>query len=70
MNPEKQNPEKQNSEKQNPEKQNPVNNPVDDRNNRREALIGVGKFAAYAAPFTLLSRNAKAATGSGPAKHR
>jgi hypothetical protein len=54
----------------NPEQQKPDtgNNPVNDLKNRREALIGVGKFAAYAAPFTLLALNAKAATGSGPAK--
>ena len=61
-----------NTEKQNPEEQNPgaVNNPVDDRKNRREALIGVGKFAAYAAPFTLLAltNKAEAATGHGPPK--
>jgi hypothetical protein len=55
----------------NPERQNPdtENKPVDERN-RREALIGVGKFAAYAAPFTLLAltNKADAATGHGPPK--
>jgi hypothetical protein len=56
----------------NPEKQSPskANSPVDEGKSRREALIGVGKFAAYAAPFTLLALNAKAATVSGPPKHR
>jgi hypothetical protein len=56
----------------NPEKQTPgtVNSPIDEGKSRREALIGVGKFAAYAAPFTLLALNAKAATASGPPKHR
>jgi len=56
----------------NPEQQKPDtgDKPVDELKNRREALIGVGKFAAYAAPFTVLALNAKAATASGPAKHR
>ena len=56
----------------NPELQNSGagDNPVDERKNRREALIGVGKFAAYAAPFTLLAltNKADAATGHGPPK--
>jgi hypothetical protein len=55
-----------------PEKQNPAagNEPVDEKN-RRQALIDVGKFAAYAAPFTVLAltNKAEAATGHGPAKH-
>jgi hypothetical protein len=58
----------------NPERQNPgaEDNPVDERKNRREALIGVGKFAAYAAPFTLLAltNKADAATGHGGPKGR
>jgi hypothetical protein len=39
---------------------------------RREALRKLGKFSAYAAPFTVLafSKKAAAATGSGPVKHR
>jgi hypothetical protein len=57
----------------NPEKQNPnqeklgAGDPVD----RRKTLIRVGKFAAYAAPFTVLalSKKAEAATGHGPGKH-
>ena len=38
---------------------------------RREALIRAGKFAAYAAPFTVLAltNKAEAATGHGPGKH-
>ncbi len=37
---------------------------------RREALRRMGKFAAYAAPFTLLAltNKAEAATGHGPGK--
>jgi hypothetical protein len=39
-------------------------------NNRREAVRKLGKFAAYAAPFTVLafSKKASAATGTGPGK--
>ena len=39
---------------------------------RREALRKLGKFSAYAAPFTVLAftKKAAAATGSGPVKHR
>ena len=38
---------------------------------RRELLEKFGKFAAYAAPFTVLafSKKADAATGTGPGKH-
>jgi hypothetical protein len=38
---------------------------------RREALLKVGKLAAYAAPFTVLAltNKAEAATGHGPGKH-
>jgi hypothetical protein len=54
------------------EKQNSVaaNDPVDERKDRRQALIDVGKFAAYAAPFTVLAltNKAEAATGHGPGK--
>lgn len=37
---------------------------------RRDALLKLGKFAAYAAPFTVLAltNKAKAATGHGPGK--
>jgi hypothetical protein len=51
-----------------PEKQNPNPENVEDR---RKTLIQVGKFAAYAAPFTVLalSKKAEAATGHGPGKH-
>jgi hypothetical protein len=57
----------------NPEKQNPNTENVDagDRSDRRKALLNAGKFAAYAAPFTLfaLTNKAEAATGHGPGKH-
>jgi hypothetical protein len=57
----------------NPEKQNSgVGNPkAVDRPDRREALLKAGKFAAYAAPFTLLAltKKADAASGHGPGKH-
>ena len=37
---------------------------------RREALLKMGKYAAYAAPFTVLAltNKAEAATGHGPGK--
>ncbi len=38
--------------------------------NRRELVAKLGKFAIYAAPFTVAALNAKAAgIGSGPRKH-
>lgn len=39
-------------------------------NDRREAVRKLGKFAAYAAPFTVMafSKKASAATGHGPVK--
>jgi len=48
------------------------NNPDVERTDRRKALIEAGKFAAYAAPFTVLAltNKADAATGHGPAKVR
>jgi hypothetical protein len=57
------NPEKQNS--------NPENVEAGEANDRRRTLIKVGKFAAYAAPFTVfaLTKKAEAATGHGPGKH-
>ncbi len=38
---------------------------------RREMLEKFGKFAVYAAPFTVLAfaKKADAATGTGPGKH-
>jgi hypothetical protein len=36
---------------------------------RRDLARKLGKFAAYAAPFTVLALTASAATGSGPGKH-
>jgi hypothetical protein len=57
----------------NPEKQNSGvgDTKAADRPDRREALLKAGKFAAYAAPFTLLAltKKADAATGHGPGKH-
>lgn len=43
---------------------------ADKTTERREALLKLGKYAAYAAPFTVLalSNKAKAATGHGPGK--
>ena len=37
---------------------------------RREALLKMGRYAAYAAPFTVLAltNKAEAATGHGPGK--
>jgi hypothetical protein len=39
-----------------------------DADNRRDAVRKLGRFAAYAAPFTVLAltKKADAATGSGP----
>ena len=55
-------------EKQNP---NPENVEAGEATDRRKTLIKVGKFAAYAAPFTVfaLTKKAEAATGHGPGKH-
>jgi hypothetical protein len=42
-----------------------------EKNDRRDALKKLGKYSAYAAPFTLLalSKKASAATGHGPGRH-
>jgi hypothetical protein len=57
----------------NPEKQNhgAENAEAVDHTDRRKVLLNVGKFAAYAAPFTImaLTNKAEAATGHGPGKH-
>jgi hypothetical protein len=50
------------------------NNPVEkteeaELENRRDVARKLGKFAAYAAPFTVLALNAKAGTSSGPGPH-
>jgi hypothetical protein len=48
------------------------NEPVENaKSDRREAMQKLGRFAAYAAPFTVLAltKKADAATGHGPAKH-
>jgi hypothetical protein len=37
--------------------------------NRRDLVTKLGKFAIYAAPFTVMALNSQAATGSGPRKH-
>jgi hypothetical protein len=49
----------------------PDNVEADEGTDRREALVKAGKFAAYAAPFTVLAltNKAEAATGHGPGKH-
>jgi len=36
---------------------------------RREAIQKLGRFAMYAAPFTVLALSAKGATGSSGAPH-
>jgi hypothetical protein len=56
------------TEKHNPGGENEV---AGERTDRREALIKAGKFAVYAAPFTVLAltNKAEAATGHGPGKH-
>ena len=36
---------------------------------RRDAVRKLGRFAAYAAPFTVLALNSKAGTSSGPGPH-
>lgn len=36
---------------------------------RRDIARRLGKFAAYAAPFTVLAFTSKAATSSGPGPH-
>ncbi len=41
-----------------------------EKHNRRELVTKLGKFAAYAAPFTVMALNSKAATASGPHKHK
>lgn len=35
---------------------------------RRELATKLGKFAIYAAPFTIMAMNSQAKTGSGPVK--
>lgn len=37
-----------------------------EKQNRRELVTKLGKFAAYAAPFTVMALNSKAGTSSGP----
>ena len=37
--------------------------------NRRELVTKLGKYAIYAAPFTVMALNSKAATSSGPGPH-
>jgi hypothetical protein len=52
--------------------QNKNNEPAENvRPDRREAMQKLGRFAAYAAPFTILAmtKKADAATGHGPGKH-
>jgi hypothetical protein len=42
-----------------------------DKSDRRDVMRKLGRFAAYAAPFTVLAmtKKADAATGHGPARH-
>ena len=43
----------------------------DSTNGRREALKKLGRFSAYAAPFTVLAitQKAEAGSGHGPGRH-
>ena len=55
-----------------PMEQNKNNEPSDNTtSDRREAIQKLGRFAACAAPFTVLAltKKADAATGHGPGKH-
>ena len=46
------------------------NEPVEEgKSDRRELMQKLGRFTAYAAPFTVLAMTAEAATASGPKKH-
>lgn len=58
----------ENKETQNPEQPTPDSCQAP---GRRDALDKLGRFAMYAAPFTVLalSQKADAATGHGPGKH-
>jgi formiminotetrahydrofolate cyclodeaminase len=40
-----------------------------EKSDRREVIQKLGRFAAYAAPFTVLALTAEAGTGSGVRKH-
>jgi hypothetical protein len=42
------------------------------KSDRREAMQKLGRFTAYAAPFTILAmtKKADAATGNGPGRRR
>jgi hypothetical protein len=52
---------------QTPRLQNPSEHPAGElAEGRREAIQKLGKFAVYAAPFTVLAMTAKAASTSGP----
>jgi hypothetical protein len=46
--------------------------PSAEQEGRREVIQKLGKFAAYAAPFTVLAftKKASAASGHGPGKHQ
>jgi len=55
-----------------PDMKNENNQPPEDgKSDRREMLQKLGRFAAYAAPFTVLAmtKKADAATGHGPGRH-
>jgi hypothetical protein len=52
--------------------QNKNNQPDEnDKSDRRDVMRKLGRFAAYAAPFTVLAmtKKADAATGHGPGRH-
>ena len=58
------------AERKREEKKNDVTNAAENPE-RREMMEKFGKFAAYAAPFTVLAlgQKADAATSTGPGKH-
>jgi hypothetical protein len=55
----------------NPDEQNIDKSDAADNPERRKLMEKFGRFAAYAAPFTVLAlgEKADAATGTGPVKH-
>ncbi len=53
----------------NNEAKDPPSEPSLDSEGRRQLLEKFGKFAAYAAPFTVLALTAKAGTASGSTGH-
>jgi hypothetical protein len=56
---------------QNKDNQPKDNQPTEDvASDRREVIQKLGRFAAYAAPFTVLAMTAQAASATGTARHK